>query len=132
MDHKMKLILVTIGLLATVSVFVLPSTSMVALAQGDNQTSQGVRDQAQEKLTQLLQRFNGAIRDAGANLTLGDGDLAAKLQELANSTQFKTISEKFKAAVEELRGNATIDIGQLKAGANLSGLVQRLQELRSQ
>src|SRR5215510_9512680 len=123
MDHKMKLILVTIGLLATVSVFVLPSTSMVALAQGDNQTSQGIRDQAQEKLTQLLQRFNGAIREAGANLTLGDGDLAAKLQDLANSTQFNTISEKFKAAVEELRGNATIDIGQLKAGANLSGLV---------
>lgn len=132
MDHKMKLILVTIGLLATVSVFVLPSTSMVALAQGDNQTSQGVRDQAQEKLTQLLQRFNSAIRDAGANLTLGDGDVAAKLKELANSTQFKTVSEKFKAAVEELRGNSTIDIGQLKAGANLSGLVQRLQELRNQ
>jgi FlaG/FlaF family flagellin (archaellin) len=127
----MKLILVTIGLLATVSVFVLPSTSMAALAQSDNQTSGGVREDAQEKLTKLLERFNGAVRDAGANLTLGDGDLKAKLQELANSTQFKTVSEKFKQAVEELRGNATIDIGKLKDGANLSGLVQRLQELRN-
>jgi hypothetical protein len=133
MDHKMKLIFVAVGLLATVSVFVFPSTNMVAYSQDGNQTSPGVREQAQEKLTQLTEKFNTAVRDAGVNLTLPrDGDLAAKLQQLADNDAFKSLSAKFKAAVEELRGNATINIGELKAGANLTGLVQKLQALRSQ
>ena len=129
----MKLIFAAVGLIATMSVFVFPSTNMVAYSQDANQTSQGVREQAQEKLTQLTEKFNTAVGDAGVNLTLpSDGDLAAKLQELANNPSFKSLSEKFKAAVEELRGNATIDIGELKAGANLTGLVQKLQALKSQ
>jgi len=133
MDNKMKMIFVAVGLLATVSVFVFPSTNMVAYSQDGNQTSQGVKEQAQEKLTQLTEKFNAAVKDAGVNLTLPrDGDLAAKLQELANNTAFKTLSEKFKAAVEELRGNATINIGELKAGANITGLVEKLQALRNQ
>ena len=133
MDNKMKLIFAAVGLLATVSVFVFPSTNMVAYSQDGNQTSQGVKEQAQEKLTQLTEKFNAAVKDAGVNLTLPrDGDLAAKLQELANNTAFKTLSEKFKAAVEELRGNATINIGELKAGANITGLVEKLQALRNQ
>jgi len=133
MDNKMKMIFVAVGLLATVSVFVFPSTNMVAYSQDGNQTSQGVKEQAQEKLTQLTEKFNAAVKDAGVNLTLPrDGDLAAKLQELANNTAFKTLSEKFKAAIEELRGNATINIGELKAGANITGLVEKLQALRNQ
>jgi hypothetical protein len=133
MNHKMKLIFAAVGLIATMSVFVFPSTNMVAYSQDGNQTSPGVREQAQEKLTQLTEKFNTAVRDAGVNLTLPrDGDLAAKLQELANNPSFKSLSEKFKAAVEELRGNATINIGELKAGANITGLVQKLQALRSQ
>ena len=133
MNHKMKLIFAAVGLIATMSVFVFPSTNMVAYSQGGNQTFQGVKEQAQEKLTQLTEKFNAAVKDAGVNLTLPrDGDLAAKLQELSNNTAFKTLSEKFKAAVEELRGNATINIGELKAGANITGLVEKLQALRNQ
>ena len=133
MDHKMKLIFAAVGLLATVSVFVFPSTNMVAYSQDGNQTSQGVKEQAQEKLFELTEKFNQAVKDSGVNLTLSrDGDLPAKLQELKDTDAFKSLSEKFKAAVGELRGNATINIGELKAGANLTGLVQKLQALRSQ
>ena len=49
MNHKMKLIFGAVGLIATMSVFVFPSTNMVAYSQGGNQTSPGVKEQAQEK-----------------------------------------------------------------------------------
>jgi len=133
MDNKMKMFYVAVGVLASVSLFVFPSTNMVAYSQGGNQTSLGVKDQAQEKLFKLAAKFNQIVKDSGLNLTLPrDGDLAAKVKALADNDSFKSLSEKFKAAVEEIRGNATINIGELKQGANLTGLVQKIQELRNQ
>ena len=133
MDNKMKMFYVAVGVLASVSLFVFPSTNMVAYSQGGNQTSLGVKDQAQEKLFKLTEKFNQIVKDSGLNLTLPrDGDLAAKVKALADNDAFKSLSEKFKAAVEEIRGNATINIGELKQGANLTGLVQKIQELRNQ
>jgi len=132
MDNKMKMFYVAVGVLASVSLFVFPSTNMVAYSQGGNQTSLGVKDQAQEKLFKLAAKFNQIVKDSGLNLTLPrDGDLAAKVKALADNDAFKSLSEKFKAAVEEIRGNATINIGELKQGANLTGLVQKIQELRN-
>ena len=129
----MKMFYVAVGVLASVSLFVFPSTNMVAYSQGGNQTSLGVKDQAQEKLFKLTEKFNQIVKDSGLNLTLPrDGDLAAKVKALADNDAFKSLSEKFKAAVEEIRGNATINIGELKQGANLTGLVQKIQELRNQ
>ena len=132
MDNKMKMFYVAVGVLASVSLFVFPSTNMVAYSQGGNQTSLGVKDQAQEKLFKLTEKFNQIVKDSGLNLTLPRDGLAAKLKVLADNDAFKSLSEKFKAAVEELRGNATINIGELKQGANLTGLVQKIQELRNQ
>ena len=130
MDNKMKMFYVAVGVLASVSLFVFPSTNMIAYSQGGNQT--GVKDQAQEKLFKLTERFNQIVKDSGLNLTLPrDGSLAVKLKALSDNDAFKSLSEKFKAAVEEIRGNATINIGELKQGANLTGLVQKIQELRN-
>ena len=129
----MKMFYVAVGVLASVSLIVFPSTNMIAYSQGGNQTSQGVKEQAQEKLFTLAAKFNQIVKDSGLNLTLPrDGDIAAKLKVLADNDAFKSLSGKFKAAVEELRGNATINIGELKQGANLTGLVQKIQELRNQ
>ena len=128
----MKMFYVAVGVLASVSLFVFPSTNMIAYSQGGNQTSLGVKDQAQEKLFKLTEKFNQIVKDSGLNLTLPRDGLAAKLKVLADNDAFKSLSEKFKAAVEELRGNATINIGDLKQGANLTGLVQKIQELRNQ
>ena len=132
MDNKMKMFYVAVGVLASVSLFVFPSTNMIAYSQGGNQTSLGVKDQAQEKLFKLTEKFNQIVKDSGLNLTLPRDGLAAKLKVLADNDAFKSLSEKFKAAVAELRGNATINIGELKQGANLTGLVQKIQELRNQ
>ena len=132
MDNKMKMFYVAVGVLASVSLFVFPSTNMIAYSQGGNQTTQGVKDQAQDKLFKLTEKFNQIVKDSGLNLTLPRDGLAAKLKVLADNDAFKSLSGKFKAAVEELRGNATINIGHLKQGANLTGLVQKIQELRNQ
>ncbi|MFZ0404428.1 MAG: hypothetical protein WAL79_01275 [Nitrososphaeraceae archaeon] len=132
MDNKMKMFYVAVGVLASVSLFVFPSTNMIAYSQGGNQTTQGVKDQAQDKLFKLTEKFNQIVKDSGLNLTLPRDGLAAKLKVLADNDAFKSLSGKFKAAVEELRGNATINIGDLKQGANLTGLVQKIQELRNQ
>jgi hypothetical protein len=49
---------------------------------------------------------------------------------LAKSAAFKSLSEKFSQAVQDLgQGNKTVLL-KLQAGANLSKLVQKLENLR--
>ena len=130
MNHERKLILIAIGAFATLSLFVFPSTNMMAYSQSENKT-QG-NEQAQEKLFELAQKFNKILKDSNVNLTLPqNGDLSAKLQELKDSGAFKELSEKFSQAVQELgQGNKTEELKQ-EAGADLSTLMQKLQSLRN-
>jgi hypothetical protein len=128
-DHKSNLILFSIGALVSLSLLVFPSTNMIAYSQSGNQT-QG-NDQAQQKLFELTQKFNKILKDSNVNLTLPQGEeLSSKLQVLANSAAFKSLSEKFSQAVQDLgQGNKTVVL-KLQAGANLSKLVQKLENLR--
>lgn len=126
--NQSKLILAAIGVFVTLSLFVFPSTSMIAYSQSENQTG---KEQAQEKLFELSQKFNQILNDSGVNLTLPQGgDLSSKLQELKDSGAFKELSEKFSQAVQELgQGNKTQELKQ-EAGADLGKLVQKLQDLK--
>jgi vacuolar-type H+-ATPase subunit E/Vma4 len=128
-NHKRNLILFTIGAVVILSLLVFPSTNMIAYSQSGNQT-QG-NDQAQQKLFELTQKFNKILNDSKVNLTLPQGEeLSSKLQELAKSPAFKSLSEKFSQAVQDLgQGNKTVVL-KLQAGANLSKLVQKLENLR--
>ena len=128
--NQSKLILAAIGVFVTLSLLVFPSTNMIAYSQSENKT-QG-KDQAEQKLFQLAQKFNQLVKDSNVNLTLPqNGDLSSKLQELKNSDAFKSLSEKFSQAVQDLgQGNKTEQLKQ-RAGANLSGLFQKLQDLRN-
>jgi hypothetical protein len=128
-NHKSNLILFSIGALVTLSLLVFPSTNMIAYSQSGNQT-QG-NDQAQQKLFELTQKFNKILKDSNVNLTLPQGEeLSSKLQVLAKSAAFKSLSEKFSQAVQDLgQGNKTVLL-KLQAGANLSKLVQKLENLR--
>jgi predicted HNH restriction endonuclease len=130
MNHERKLILIAIGAFVTLSLFVFPSTNMIAYSQSENKT-QG-KEQAQEKLFELAQKFNKILKDSNVNLTLPqNGDLSSKLQELKDSGAFKELSEKFSQAVQELgQGNKTEELKQ-EAGADLSTLMQKLQSLRN-
>jgi predicted HNH restriction endonuclease len=130
MNHERKLILIAIGAFVTLSLFVFPSTNMIAYSQSENKT-QG-KEQAQEKLFELAQKFNKILKDSNVNLTLPqNGDLSSKLQELKDSGAFKELSEKFSQAVQELgQGNKTEELKQ-EAGADLSKLMQKLQNLRN-
>lgn len=128
--NQSKLMLATIGVFVTLSLLVFPSTNMIAYSQSENKTEG--KEQAQEKLFELTQKFNTILNDSGVNLTLPQGgDLSSKLQELKDSDAFKSASEKFSAAVQELgQGNKTEELKQ-EAGADLSKLIQKLQDLRN-
>ena len=130
MNPERKLILIAIGAFVTLSLFVFPSTNMMAYSQSENKT-QG-NEQAQEKLFELAQKFNKILKDSNVNLTLPqNGDLSAKLQELKDSGAFKELSEKFSQAVQELgQGNKTEELKE-QAGADLGKLIQKLQDLRN-
>ena len=128
MNRERRLILIVIGALVTLSLLVFPSTNMIVYSQYENKT-QG-KDQAQEKLFELTQKFNKILKDSKVNLTLPEDELSSKLQELANSNAFKSLSEKFSQAVQDLgQGNKT-EVLKQQAGANLSKLVQKLENLR--
>jgi hypothetical protein len=127
-NHKSNLILFAIGALVSLSLLVFPSTNMIAYSQSGNQT-QG-NDQAQQKLFELTQKFNKILKDSNVNLTLPQDQLSSKLQELAKSDAFKSLSEKFSQVVQDLgQGNKT-EVLKQQAGANLSKLVQKLENLK--
>ncbi|MGB8161824.1 MAG: hypothetical protein WCE92_02940, partial [Nitrososphaeraceae archaeon] len=77
--NQSKLILAAIGVFVALSLFVFPSTSMIAYSQSENQTG---KEQAQEKLFELSQKFNQILNDSGVNLTLPQGGDLIKLQKL--------------------------------------------------
>jgi hypothetical protein len=125
-----KLILAAIGVFVTLSLLVFPSTNMIAYSQSENQTEG--KEQAEEKLFELIQKFKQIRNDSGVNLTLPqDGELSSKLQELRDSAAFKELSEKFSQAVQDLgQGNKTEELKQ-EAGADLNKLIQKLQDLKN-
>ena len=96
MDNKMKMFYVAVSVLASVSLFVFPPEIRIAYSQGGNQTTQGVKDQAQDKLFKLTEKFNQIVKDSGLNLTLPRDGLGAKLKVLADNDAFKSLSGKFK------------------------------------
>jgi hypothetical protein len=125
-----KLILTAIGVFVTLSLFVFPSTNMIAYSQSENQTEG--KEQAQEKLFELSQKFNQILNESGVNLTLPQGgNLSSKVQELKDSAAFKELSEKFSQAVQDLgQGNRTGELKQ-EAGADLNKLIQKLEDLKN-
>jgi predicted ATPase len=130
MNHKSTLIPIAIAAFVSLSLLVFPSTNMIAYSQSGNKT-QG-NDQAEQKLFELAQKFNTILKDSKVNLTLPqNGDVSSKLQELKNSAAFKTLSDKFSQAVQQLgQGNKTAELKE-RAGANLTSLFQKLQELKN-
>ena len=130
MNHKSRLIPIAIAAFVSLSLLVFPSTNMIAYSQIGNKTQ--VNDQAEQKLFELAQKFNTILKDSKVNLTLPqNGDISSKLQELKSSAAFKALSDKFSQAVQQLgQGNKTAELKE-RAGANLTGLFQKLQELKN-
>jgi len=130
MNHKSTLIPIAIAAFVSLSLLVFPSTNMIAYSQVGNKTQ--ANDQAEQKLFELAQKFNTILKDSKVNLTLPqNGDMSSKLQELKNSAAFKSLSDKFSQAVQQLgQGNKTEELKE-RAGANLTGLFQKLQQLKN-
>ena len=127
--NQSKLILTAIGVFVTLSLFAFPSTSMIAYSQSENQSA--AKEQAQEKLFELSQKFNQILNDSGVNLTLPQGGDLIKLQKLKDSGAFKELSDKFSQAVQELGQGSKAEELKQQAGSDLGKLMQKLQSLRN-
>lgn len=89
--------------------------------------------EVQQKLSALSQKFRELVTNAGANLTFPQGgNLSESLQAFADSASFKNLSQQLSQQISQLGINGSnIQNLQQEAGANFSGLVQKLQNLTS-
>ena len=105
---------------------------MAVKSQGQNQSaekSQGV----QQEVKELAQKFRELANSSGANLSLPQGgNLSESLQTLADSPQFKNLTQQLSQQLSQLGINGSnIQNLQQEGGADFSGLVQKLQNLTS-
>jgi uncharacterized protein YidB (DUF937 family) len=125
MTNETKLILIGVGLLSALALFISPIASIITYAQSENRTS--ALSQAQEKLSPFIEKFRGAGKESGVNMTLPqDGNLTSNLTSLVGSGPFKALSEKFTQISQSLGINTT-ELKQ-QIGANLTQLVQKFQD----
>ena len=128
----LPIVLGVISLLA-LSVSLSPILNLAVKAQGQNQTSPEMSQQVQQKLDELAQKFRGLVTSSGANLSLPQGgNLSESLQGLADSAQFKNLTQQLSQQLTQLGINGSnIQNLQQEGGADFSGLVQKLQNLTS-
>ena len=125
MNNERKLILIGVGLLSALALLVFSATNIITYAQSENRTS--ALSQAQEKLSPFIEKFRGAVKESGVNMTLPqDGNLTSNLTSLVGSGPFKALSEKFTQISQSLGINTT-ELKQ-QIGANLTQLVQKFQD----
>lgn len=127
----LPIVLGVISLLA-LSLSFSPISNMAVKAQGQNQSaekSQGV----QQEVKELAQKFRELANSSGANLSLPQGgNLSESLQTLADSPQFKNLTQQLSQQLSQLGINGSnIQNLQQEGGADFSGLVQKLQNLTS-
>jgi hypothetical protein len=129
----LPIVLGVISLLA-LSVSLSPILNLTVKAQGQNQSSSPeMSQQVQQKLDELAQKFRGLVNNSGANLSLPQGgNLSESLQGLADSAQFKNLSQQLSQQLSQLGINGSnIQNLQQEGGADFPGLVQKLQNLTS-
>jgi hypothetical protein len=132
-NWRLTLPIVLVSLLA-LSVLISPSLNWaVVKAQGQNQSSTQIPQQAQQKLDELAQKFRGLVNSSGANLSLSQGgNLSEKLQELVDSPQFKNLSQQLSQQLLQLGVNeSSIQAMKQQAASDFSNLAQKLQNLTS-
>jgi hypothetical protein len=122
---------IAIGVLSTLalSITLSPTFNMLVKAQSETGMSQGV----QQQLLELAGKVRELGNKSGLNVTLPQGgNLTEKLQTLADSPQFKNLTEQIKQQLVQLGLNGS-EIQSLKqqVDSDLGGLVQKLQNLTS-
>ena len=127
---------INLGVISLLALSVLMSPSLnlaVVKAQGQNQSSPQIPQEAQQKLDELAQKFRGLVINSGANLSLSQGgNLSEKLQELVDSPQFKNLSQQLSQQLLQLGVNeSSIQAMKQQATSDFSNLAQKLQNLTS-
>jgi hypothetical protein len=120
-----------VGLLSilTLSIPFSPTFDLMVKAQGQNQTSSGMSEEAQQKLTALSEKFKELVTGAGANFTLPQGgNLTEKLSTLNASGPFSNLSQMLPQLSEQGLNISNLNLEE-EVGSDLAGLVQKLQNL---
>jgi hypothetical protein len=110
-----------------------PTFNLLVKAQGENQTSSAMAQEAQQKLTALAEKVRELGTGAGVNLSLPQGgNLTDQLRTLMESPSFSNLTQQLPQELSKLGLNGTnIKDLQEESGASLAGLVQKLQNLTS-
>jgi hypothetical protein len=120
-----------VGLLSilTLSISFSPTFDLMLKAQGQNQTSSEMSQEAQQKLTALAGKFKELVTGAGANFTLSQGgNLTEKLSTLNASGPFSNLSQMLPQLSEQGLNVSGLNLKE-EVGSDLAGLVQKLQNL---
>jgi hypothetical protein len=120
-----------VGLLSilTLSIPFSPTFDLMVKAQGQNQTSSGMSEEAQQKLTALSEKFKELVTGAGANFTLPQGgNLTEKLSTLNASGPLSNLSQMLPQLSEQGLNISNLNLEE-EVGSDLAGLVQKLQNL---
>jgi CRISPR/Cas system CMR-associated protein Cmr5 small subunit len=152
MNNEMKLVLIIIGLFATLSLF-LSSINLSAHAQLGN-VSQALQ-QVEGKLSSLTEKIGEFIKKSGGNVTLPQtAELKSKIKDLEKSDEYKALSQKLEdleksdeyialsakvtQIFQELKGNLTnmantTGLANIKQQmtSNFTALVQNLEDLKN-
>jgi hypothetical protein len=120
--------LLTVGLILFSSTIIVQVSAQQQQSNATNATSSG---DAQTIFSNFANKFRALVNQSGANLTLPrDGSLSEFVQNIQNTTAFKTLSDKFTQLAQQSGVNAsTIQLREPEGGRNLTGLVEKLQQL---
>ena len=123
---------VAIGVISALalSITLSPTFNLLLKAQGQNETSSGMSQEVQQKLTELSEKVRDLGANSGINLTLTQGgNLTEKLQTLMDSDAFSNLSQQLPQLSQLGINETNIKNLQQEAGSDLAGLVQKLQNL---
>jgi hypothetical protein len=122
--------LLAVGLILF-SATIIPQVSAQQQQQQSNATNATSSGDAQTIFSNFANKFRALVNQSGANLTLPrDGSLSEFVQNIQNTTAFKTLSDKFTQLAQQSGVNAsTIQLREPEGGRNLTGLVEKLQQL---
>jgi hypothetical protein len=123
---------VAIGVISALalSITLSPTFNLLVKAQGQNETSSGMSQEVQQKLTELSEKVRDLGANSGINLTLTQGgNLTEKLQTLMDSDAFSNLSQQLPQLSQLGINETNIKNLQQEAGSDLAGLVQKLQNL---
>jgi ribosomal protein S11 len=130
-DARIMIALLAIGLILFSSTIIVQASAQQQQQQQQqsNATSATSSRDPQTIFSDFANKFRTLVNQSGTNLTLpAAGSLSDFVQNIQNTTAFKTLSEKFTQLAQQSGVNSSaIQLRDPQEGRNLTGLVEKLE-----